>query len=60
MRAVVTGQIGVDKKPYLAGSASLAGERGERIEVFHLGDMMYGEATDVRPGRILDLPLSRL
>lgn len=60
MRAIVTGQIGIDKKPYLNAVADLAGQRGDRIEVFHVGDMMYGEATDVRPGRILDLPLSRL
>src|SRR5262249_55881846 len=31
-----------------------------RVDMFHLGDMMYAEAPDVRPGRILDLPLSRL
>jgi len=60
MRAVVTGQIGMDKKPYLDAVAKLAGERGKRLEVFHLGRMMYDEAPDVRPGRILDLPLSRL
>jgi adenylate kinase len=60
MRAVVTGQIGMDKKRYLDAVVRLAGERGGRIEVFHLGDMMYAEAPDVRPGRILDLPLSRL
>jgi len=60
VRAVVTGQIGVDKKPYLDAVANLAGRRGDRIEVFHLGKMMYAEAPDVRPGRILDLPLSRL
>jgi len=60
MRAVVTGQIGVDKKPYLKAVADLAGARGEKIEVLHLGDMMYREAPDIRPGRILDLPLSRL
>jgi adenylate kinase len=60
MRAVVTGQVGVDKKPYLSAVATLAGERGRRIELFHVGDMMYAEARDVRPGRILDLPLSRL
>ena len=60
MRAVFTGQIGMDKKPYLNAVADLAGRRGGRIEVFHVGDMMYGEAPDVRPGRILDLPLSRL
>jgi adenylate kinase len=60
MRAVVTGQIGVDKKPYLKAVADLAGTRGTNLELFHLGDMMYREAPDVRPGRILDLPLSRL
>ncbi|NBX25364.1 MAG: AAA family ATPase, partial [Planctomycetes bacterium] len=60
MRAVVTGQVGVDKKPYLKAAAELAGERGDRIELFNVGDLMYAEAPDVRPGRILDLPLSRL
>ena len=60
MRAIVTGQIGVDKKPYLSGAAKLSGERGENIDLFHVGDMMYEEASDVRPGRILDLPISRL
>lgn len=60
MRAVITGQIGVDKKPYLGAVAQLAGERGGRIDVFHVGDMMYREAPDIRSGRILDLPLSRL
>ena len=48
MRAVVTGQIGVDKKPYLTKSVELSAERGEPIDLFHLGDMMYGEASDVR------------
>ncbi|MCP3905492.1 MAG: AAA family ATPase [Planctomycetes bacterium] len=60
MRAVVTGQIGIDKKPYLNSVAELAAEQGSRIDVYHVGNMMYGEAPDVRPGRILDLPLSRL
>jgi len=60
MRAIVTGQIGMDKKRYLNAAADFAGERGRAIEIFHVGDMMYGEGRDVRPGRILDLPLSRL
>jgi adenylate kinase len=60
MRAIVTGQIGMDKKDYLAGVANLAGERGARIEQFNIGDLMYAESPDLRPGRILDLPLSRL
>ena len=34
--------------------------RGRSIEIFRIGDMMYAEGRDVRPGRILDLPLSRL
>ncbi|MDG1360968.1 MAG: AAA family ATPase [Phycisphaerales bacterium] len=60
MRAIVTGQIGVDKKPYLKDATALSGERGEKIDTFHVGDMMYAEAADVRSGRILDLPISRL
>ncbi|MBG81364.1 MAG: hypothetical protein CMJ39_11745 [Phycisphaerae bacterium] len=60
MRAVVTGQIGLDKKPYLDSVVNLAGTRGGRIDSFHVGSMMYKEAPDIRAGRILDLPLSRL
>lgn len=60
MRAIITGQVGMDKKNYLNNTARMAGERGDRIDVYHVGDMMYEEAPDVKPGRILDLPLSRL
>jgi adenylate kinase len=60
MRAIVTGQVGMDKKQYISAVAHLGGQRGTPIDVFHVGDMMYQEAPDVRPGRILDLPLSRL
>ncbi|MEZ6318872.1 MAG: ATP-binding protein [Phycisphaerales bacterium] len=60
MRAIVTGQVGMDKKPYLQQVAAFAGQQGEGVDMYHVGDMMYREAPDVRPGRILDLPLSRL
>ncbi len=60
MRVIVTGQVGMDKKHYLSAVAGLARDRGEPLSLYHVGDMMYGEAPDVRPGRILDLPLSRL
>ncbi|MCH2134048.1 MAG: ATP-binding protein [Phycisphaerales bacterium] len=60
MRAVVTGQIGLDKKPFLESVSNLVGSRGGRLDCYHVGSMMYQEAPDVRPGRILDLPLSRL
>jgi adenylate kinase len=60
MRAIVTGQVGMDKKPFLEGAARFAGQQGENMALYHVGDMMYAEARDVRPGRILDLPLSRL
>jgi adenylate kinase len=60
MRAIVTGQVGMDKKSYLDSIVDLAGERGESIDLFNVGDRMYKEASDLRPGRILDLPLSRL
>src|SRR5262249_54012919 len=37
-----------------------ASAQGEPLDLHHVGDLMYAEAPDVRPGRILDLPLSRL
>lgn len=60
MRAIVTGQVGMDKKQYLQRVVRFAKERGEQIDLYNVGDMMYAEAPDVRPGRILDLQLSRL
>jgi adenylate kinase len=62
MRAIVTGQIGMDKKPYLKAVCDLAGQTGEQggCALYNIGDIMYAEGKDVRPGRILDLPISRL
>jgi len=60
MRAIVTGQVGMDKKQYLQRVVQLAADQGESVELYSVGDRMYREAPDVRPGRILDLPLSRL
>lgn len=60
MRAIVTGQIGMDKKAYLEGGVQFAGQQGESIALYNVGDIMYREARDVRPGKILDLPISRL
>ncbi len=60
MRALVTGQIGLDKKQFLDQVAKIAKHNGEDLQIYHIGDMMYREAPDVRPGRILDLPLARL
>lgn len=60
MRMLLTGQVGLDKQAYLDQVANIAKAQGESIKIFHVGDMMYQEASDVRQGRILDLPLSRL
>ncbi|MGD9688330.1 MAG: AAA family ATPase [Phycisphaerales bacterium] len=60
MRTLVTGQIGLDKKSYLQAAADFAGAQGETVHQYHVGDMMYAEGRDVKPGRILDLPISRL
>ncbi len=59
-RVVVTGQVGVDKKPFLEQVVRVAAERGHNVLLCNVGDMMYAEAPDVVPGRILDLPLGRL
>ena len=60
MRAIVTGQVGVEKKPYLELVKQIAAENGHDLFVCHVGDMMYQEAPDVPKGRILNLPITRL
>ncbi len=60
MRAIITGQVGMDKKEYFEAVAKLGGERGTNVPLYHVGNMMYAEGPDVTPGRILDLPISRL
>src|SRR5687767_4652015 len=60
MRAVVTGQVGVDKGPYLEAVKAEARKNGHDLEVCHVGRMMYAEAPDVPAGRILNLPITRL
>lgn len=59
-RIVVTGQVGLNKKPFLRKVVELASRNGHVLKQFNVGDMMYAEAPDVVPGRILDLPLGRL
>lgn len=60
VRVVLTGQVGVDKKPFLEGFAEIAAAHGKQVTLAHVGERMYAEAPDVVPGRILDLPRSRL
>ncbi|MEM7754922.1 MAG: hypothetical protein AAF297_04720 [Planctomycetota bacterium] len=40
MRAIVTGQVGMDKKPYLSRVADFAGEQGETVKLLNVGDIM--------------------
>ena len=60
MRAIVTGQVGMDKRSYFEKAVEFAAAQGDEIQLFNIGDMMYDEGRDVPAGRILDLPLSRL
>jgi adenylate kinase len=60
MRVIVTGQVGVDKGPYLEEVKQIASKNGHDVVVCHVGKMMYQEAPDVPAGRILNLPISRL
>ncbi len=60
MRAILTGQVGVDKSPYIAAVRALAADRGDELVVCNVGEMMYAEAPDVPAGRILNLPINRL
>jgi adenylate kinase len=60
MRAILTGQVGVEKGAYLHAVQQHANEAGIDLAVCHVGEMMYAEAPDVPRGRILNLPISRL
>ena len=60
MIIVVTGMVGIDKKQYLAEVCEYAGTRGQEILQCNVGDLMYAEAPDIAPGRILDISLQRL
>jgi adenylate kinase len=60
MRAIVTGQVGVDKGPYLQQVQELAQRAGIDLAVLNVGQMMYAEAPDIPPGRILNIPITRL
>ncbi|MFQ5490644.1 MAG: hypothetical protein ACE5GE_07975 [Phycisphaerae bacterium] len=60
IRVLVTGQVGVDKKPFLDAVAAMSRKRGHPVTCCHVGDMMYSEAPDVVSGRILDMPRQRL
>lgn len=59
-RVIVTGQVGLDKADFLRRVVEFAREKGKEVELFNVGQMMYKEAPDVVPGKILDLPISRL
>jgi adenylate kinase len=60
MIVVVTGMVGVDKKSYLKKVCDLAKERDRSITLCNVGDMMYSEAPDIAPGKILDISMKRL
>ncbi len=60
MIVVVTGMVGVDKKSYLQEVCQLGAEKGKEVLLCNVGDMMYAEAPDIPPGKILDIPMKRL
>ena len=60
VRVIVTGQVGLDKKPFLEQVVALARSSGHDVELFNVGELMCAEAPDIVPHRILDLPRQRL
>jgi len=60
VRAIVTGQVGLDKKPFLQQVVDLARANGREVKLFNVGELMCAEAPDIVPHRILDLPRQRL
>ena len=59
-RVIVTGQVGLDKKPFLEQIVGIAAGNGHEVRLVNVGDRMYAEGPDIVPGRILDLPKQRL
>ncbi|MDH7598694.1 MAG: AAA family ATPase [Sedimentisphaerales bacterium] len=60
MMVVVTGMVGLDKRSYLEAVCRYAASCGIDVRLCNVGQMMYAEAPDVPPGKILDLPIKRL
>jgi len=60
MKIVVTGMVGIDKKSYLESVCEYAGGDGKQVLLCNVGDMMYAEAPDIPPGKILDISMKRL
>ncbi len=60
MVIVVTGMVGIDKKNYLQKVCDYANSQGKETLLCSIGDMMYAEAPDIPPGKILDIPMNRL
>jgi adenylate kinase len=60
MIIVVTGMVGLDKKNYLEKVCRIAEKKGKEVLLCNVGEMMYAEAPDIPPGKILDVPLKRL
>ncbi len=60
MIIVVTGMVGIDKKIYLQKVCQLAGAGGRDVLLCNVGERMYAEASDIPPGKILDIPMKRL
>jgi adenylate kinase len=60
MIIVVTGMVGLDKKSYLQKVCQTAEARAKEAILCNVGDMMYVEAPDIPPGKILDIPMKRL
>ncbi len=60
VRVIVTGQVGLDKKPFLQQVVDLARANGREVKLFNVGELMCAEAPDIVPHRILDLPRQRL
>jgi hypothetical protein len=52
--------VGLNKKSYLEEVCRIARQDGQEIALCNVGDMMYAEAPDVPPGKILDISLKRL
>jgi len=52
--------VGIDKKSYLKKVCDYATVADQETLLCNVGDMMYAETPDIKPGKILDIPIKRL
>ena len=60
MIIVVTGMVGLEKKSYLEKVCQLANQKGKKVLLCNVGDLMYAEAADITKGKMALVAVSKI